>query len=156
MNVMHPPFVHFVIALPLVALFSQFTYMVTKDPAYSKAAFRIIAFAMLVSLFAVFSGINDAKKIIKNHNIMQDGLTVLNSHKLLGFGVLALLLLTTLSKWLALSKRSVAWENFSIVLIIITLMASLYQGRSGGSIVYQYTGGIDSQTIQQRLEERKK
>jgi uncharacterized membrane protein len=36
---MHPPFVHFVVALPLVALFSQFTYMVTKDKAYSDHSF---------------------------------------------------------------------------------------------------------------------
>jgi len=156
MNVMHPPFVHFVVALPLVALFSQFTYMVTKDIAYSKAATRIIAFALLVSVFAVFSGLNDAEKIMEGHTILQDGVNVLNSHKIFGFVVVAILFVTTLTKWFALSKNSSRLEYFSIVLIIIVFMASLYQGRSGGSLVYQYAGGIDNQVITQRINEQKK
>ena len=156
MNVMHPPFVHFVVALPLVALFSQFTYMVTKDIAYSKAATRIIAFALLVSLFAILSGLNDAEKIMEGHTILQDGVNVLNSHKIFGFVVVAILFVTTLTKWFALSKNSSRLEYFSIVLIIIVFMASLYQGRSGGSLVYQYAGGIDNQVITQRINEQKK
>jgi len=156
MNVIHPPFVHFVIALPFVALFSQFTYMITKDPAYSKAALRIIGFALLVSLFAVFSGINDAEKIMQGHTILQDGIAVLQNHKIIGFVVVSLLLLTSLAKWFALSKNSSFLENISIILIILTLMASLYQGRGGGSLVYQYAAGIDQKVIVQSTVEQKK
>jgi len=156
MNVMHPPFVHFVVALPFVALFSQFTYMVTKDKAYSKAAIRIIGFALIVSFFAVLSGLNDADKIISGHAIVQEGMDVLGNHKLFGFLVVAILLLTTIVKWFAISKDSAALENLSIALIIIALMTSLYQGRSGGSIVYQYAGGIDSKAVIQRVSEIKK
>ena len=156
MNVMHPPFVHFVVALPVVALFSQFTYQVTKDPAYSKAALRIIGFSFLISLFALFSGINDASKIMEGHTILKEGITVLQNHKIIGFVVVGLLFLSSLAKWFAVSKNSSTLEMLSLVLIIITLMTSLYQGRSGGSLVYQYAGGIDKQVITQRLEERKK
>jgi len=153
MNIMHPPFVHFVVALPFVALFSQFTYMVTKDKAYSKAAIRIIGFALLVSFFAVFSGLNDAENIIAKHSILQDGMNVLNNHKIFGFVVVAILLVTALVKWFAISKNSPLLENISIALIIVALMASLYQGRSGGSIVYQYSGGIDNKVVMQRANE---
>jgi len=156
MNVMHPPFVHFVVALPVVALFSQFTYQVTKDPAYSKAALRIIGFTFLVSLFALFSGINDAGRLTEGHMILKEGITVLQNHKIIGFVVVALLLITSLSKWFAVSKNSSTLEMLSLVLIIVTLATSLYQGRGGGSLVYQYAGGIDKQVITQRLEERKK
>lgn len=156
MNVLHPPFVHFVVALPVVALFSQFTYMVTKDKAYSKAATRIIAFALLVSFVAVFSGLNDAEKIMESNTILQDGVNVLNNHKILGFVVVAILFVTTLTKWFALSKNSSVLEYTSIVLIIIALMTSLYQGRNGGSLVYQYSGGIDNQVILKRINEQKK
>jgi uncharacterized membrane protein len=156
MNVMHPPFVHFVVALPVVALFSQFTYQVTKDPAYSKAALRIIGFSFLISLFALFSGINDANKIMEGHTILQEGIAVLQNHKIIGFVVVALLLVTSLTKWFAVSKDSSTLEMLSLVLIIVTLMTSLYQGRGGGSLVYQYGGGIDQKVMIQRLEERKK
>jgi len=155
MNVIHPPFVNFIIALPFVALFSQVTYMFTKDKAYSKAAFRIMGFALLVSLFAVFSGLGDAEKIIKGHMILQDGVQAISSHKTFGLFVVAILLATTLSKWFAISKNSSFLENISTVLIIVTLMASLYQGRSGGSLVYKYSGGIDNRIIKQRMEEQK-
>ena len=156
MNVMHPPFVHFVIALPLVALFSQFTYMLTKDKAYSKAATRIIAFALLVSFFAVLSGLSDAEKIMNADTILQDGVNILNNHKIFGFVVVFILLVTTVTKWFALSKNSTRLEYLSIVLIILAFMTSLYQGRSGGSLVYQYSGGIDNKIIAQRVNEQKK
>jgi uncharacterized membrane protein len=156
MNVMHPPFVHFIVALPIIALFSQFTYMVTKDKAYSKAATRIIAFALLVSLFAVLTGLNDAEKIMKGHTILQDGINVLNSHKIFGFVVVAILFVTTLTKWFALSKNSSYLEYLSIALITLASMTSLYQGRSGGSLVYQYSGGIDNQVIEKRVNEQEK
>ena len=156
MNVMHPPFVHFVVALPLVALFSQFTYMLTKDKAYSKAATRIIAFALLVSFFAVLSGLNDAEKIMNANTILQDGVNVLNNHKIFGFVVVFLLLVTTVTKWFALSKNSSRLEYLSIALIILVFMTTLYQGRSGGSLVYKYSGGIDNKIITQRVSEQKK
>ena len=153
MNLLHPPFVHFVVALPVVALFSQFTYMVTKDKSYSKAALRIIAFSFLTSIFAIFSGINDAQKIIENHTILQDGVDFLNTHKTFGFFVVITLLATTLTKWFAISKDSSSLENISLILIIISLMVALYQGRSGGTLVYKYSGGIDNKIIIERAKE---
>ena len=156
MNVMHPPFVHFVVALPVVALFSQFTYMVTKDKAYSKAATRIMAFALLVSLFAVLSGLSDAEKVMDSNKILQEGVNVLNNHKIFGFVVVAILFVTTVTKWFALSKNSSRLEYLSIALIILASMTSLYQGKNGGSIVYQYSGGIDNQVIVKRVNEQKK
>ena len=153
MNLLHPPFVHFVVALPVVALFSQFTYMVTKDKSYSKAALRIIAFAFLTSIFAIFTGISDGQKIIENHTILQDGVEFLSSHKIFGFVVVVVLLATTLTKWFAISKDSSYLENISLVLIITSLMVVLYQGRSGGTLVYKYSAGIDNKIIIERAEE---
>jgi uncharacterized membrane protein len=130
--------------------------MVTKDKAYSKAAIRIIGFALLVSFFAVLSGLNDADKIIAGHSIVKEGMDALGNHKLFGFVVVAILLITTIVKWFAISKDSAVLENLSIVLIILVLMTSLYQGRSGGSIVYQYAGGIDSKVVRQRVSQGEK
>jgi uncharacterized membrane protein len=156
MNILHPPFVHFVIALPIVALFSQFTYMITKDKAYSKAALRIIAFTFLASSLSVISGIGDAQKILENHTIIQEGINLLNNHKIFGFIVVAILLATSLTKWFAISKNSSSLENLSLVLIIISLMVSLYQGRSGGALLYEYSAGIDNRVIVKRVNEQNK
>jgi len=156
MNILHPPFVHFVVALPLIALFSQFTYVITKDKAYSKAALRIIAFAFLASFFSVISGVSDAQKILENHTIIQDGIDILNNHKIFGFIIMAILLATSLSKWFAVSRNSSFLENLSLVLIIISLAVSLYQGRSGGTLVYKYSAGIGNKVIIQRVNDQTK
>jgi uncharacterized membrane protein len=156
MNILHPPFVHFVVALPVIALFSQLTYFITKDKAYSKAAFRIVAFALLASFLAVISGINDAQKIIENQNIIQEGVELLNTHKTFGFVVVVTLVATSIVKWFAISKDSSFYENVSLALIIALLIVSLYQGRSGGMLVYGYSVGIDTKVITQRADEMKK
>jgi uncharacterized membrane protein len=150
MNVLHPPFVHFVIALPLAALFSQLTFLVTKNKTYAIATTRILAFSLLVSLFAIYGGLVDADKIIKNSYILENGIRVLEAHKTFGLIVVAILALTTLVKWFASAKNSLFLEKLSVALIIITILASVYQGNKGGSIVYKYAGGIDTKIIMKR------
>jgi len=150
MNVLHPPFVHFVVALPVAALFSQITYMVTKENAYSKAAFRIMAMTFLASLFALYTGLGDAQHVLDGHHLPAAGLTLLSSHKTLGIVVVLLLLITTLTKWLAVSRASAVMEKLAMILILLTVLTVLYQGRQGGKIVYQYGGGIDTKILQQR------
>jgi uncharacterized membrane protein len=153
MFVTHPPFVHFVVALPFAALFSQLTYLVTKDFTYSKAAFRILAFSLLMGLFALYTGVVDAENVLKNHEILQRGVLLLSQHKTLGFIVVTLLLLSTLAKWIAVSKKSLKMEKLSLFLIIVTILASLYQGNKGGELVYKNGAGIDGKIIQKRIQE---
>ncbi len=153
MNVLHPPFVHFVVALPVVAFFSQLTYMVTRDLAYSKAAFRIIAMTMLASFFAIYTGMTDAQTILDGRHILKKGLAILADHKTLGIITTFLLVVTTLVKWLAVSRKSHGIEVFAAFLIIATIATTLYQGRQGGKIVYQYGGGINSKIIDKRTAE---
>ncbi|WP_456450244.1 DUF2231 domain-containing protein, partial [Hydrogenimonas sp.] len=147
-------FVHFVVALPVLALFSQMTYLATQDKTYSKAATRILAFSLLVSFFAVYGGLVDAKKIVEEGFILKNGLNVLDGHKTFGFIVVAALLATTWLKWIAVAKDSLTLEKLSLLFIIVTIVVALYQGNNGGSIVYKYAGGIDGKIVTQRVEER--
>ena len=153
MNVLHPPFVHFVVALPVVALFSQLTYMATRNIAYSKAAFRIIAMTMLASFFALYSGMADAQTILEGQHILKKGLDILADHKTLGIITALLLVVTTLVKWLAISRKSHGIEVLAAFLILTTIATTLYQGRQGGKIVYQYGGGIDTKVTNKRAGE---
>jgi uncharacterized membrane protein len=153
MNVLHPPFVHFVIALPLAALFSQLTFLATGNQTYSKAATRIIALSLLISLFAVYGGLLDAEKVLNDHNILENGVNILNAHRTFGFVVVAILAVTTLLKWYAVSKNSMFLEKISLLMILVTIFATLYQGNHGGTLVYKYSAGIDSKIVEQRVEE---
>ena len=150
MNVLHPPFVHFVVALPVAALFSQITYLVTRESAYSKAAFRIMAMTFLASLFALYTGMGDAQRITDAHQLASVGLDTLSNHKTLGIITVVLLLIASLIKWLAVSRTSAVMEKLAMILILLTVLTVLYQGRQGGKIVYQYGGGIETKILQKR------
>jgi len=156
MNVLHPPFVHFVIALPFAALFSQLTFLATKNETYSKAATRILAFAFLVSLFAIYGGISDATKILQDGDILAYGKAILKTHRNLGFVTVGVLAATTILKWYAQDTNSFKFEKLSLVFIIITILFTLYQGNMGGKLVYKYSAGIDNKIIKLRSEAVKK
>ncbi len=155
MNVLHPPFVHFVVALPFAALFSQITYLATKDTTYSKATTRILAFALLTSIFAIYGGITDAQKILNDGNILDYGRAILKSHKTFGIITAITLAITTISKWYALDKKSFMLEKLSLSFIIATILVTLYQGNMGGKLVYKYSAGIDNKIIKLRANKPK-
>ena len=155
MNIIHPAYASFIVALPIVALFAQVTYMINKEIAYSKSSLRIIGLAFLVSFLTIISGMNEAEHIFKNNLILQDGIEALKTHKIFGIILVFLLFITSIFKWNAISKKSFFLEKISLIMIIITLLFSLYQGRSGGEIVYKYSGNIDNKIIKQRFKELK-
>ncbi len=155
MNVLHPPFVHFVVALPFAALFSQITYLATKDTTYSKATTRILAFALLTSIFAIYGGITDAQKILNDGNILDYGRAILKSHKTFGIITAIILAITTITKWYALDKKSFMLEKLSLSFIIATILVTLYQGNMGGKLVYKYSAGIDNKIIKLRANKIK-
>ncbi len=153
MYVTHPPFVHFVVALPFAALFSQLTFLATKDLTYSKAAFRILAFSLLMGFFALYTGTVDAENVLKKHEILKQGVSLLAAHKSFAFILITLLLLGTITKWIAVAKSSLKMEKISLIFIIAIILASLYQGNKGGELVYKNSAGIDGKIIQKRIEQ---
>lgn len=150
MNVLHPPFVHFVVALPVAAFFSQMTYLATRETGYSKAAFRIMAMTFLASLFALYTGMSDAQRVLDGHHLLPAGLSLLATHKTLGIITVVLLLVTTIIKWLAVSRDSLPLEKVAVLFIVLTVLTVLYQGRQGGTLVYQHGGGIATKVIDKR------
>ena len=155
MNVLHPPFVHFVIALPVAALLSQLTYLANGEKTYAKVTLRILAFTLLMALFAIYTGNVDAAKVLADHDILQNGLQQLEAHRTFAWLLVSLLLLTLVVKWIAAAKDSHSWEKIALVMILVTIAATLYQGNKGGGLVYRYSGGIDQKVIEKRIEQSK-
>jgi len=139
MNVLHPPFVHFVVALPVAALLSQLTFLANREEIYAKVALRILSFTFLMTLFAIYTGDADADKVLMSHDILNNGMHILNEHKSFAWIVLLILFLTILTKWIASSKKSIGWEKIALFMIILTIISTLYQGNMGGSLVYKYS-----------------
>ena len=152
MNVLHPPFVHFVVALPVAALFAQLTYLATGERTYAKVALRILAFTLLMGIFAFYTGGVDAEKIEASRAILSAGLQTLEAHRSFAAWLLAILFATIVVKWIAASKESHSWEKLALGMILITIAATLYHGNKGGELVYKYSAGIDGKILEKRLE----
>ena len=155
MNVLHPPFVHFVVALPVAALLSQLTYLANGEKTYAKVALRILAFTFLMALFAIYTGNQDAAKVLADHDIIPGGVQILEQHRSFATVTAVILFLTLLVKWVAAAKASHSWEKFALLMIILSIAATLYQGNKGGELVYRYSGGIDKKIIEKRIEQPK-
>ena len=153
MNVLHPPFVHFVVALPVAALLSQLTYLATGDKTYAKVTLRILAFTFLMALFAIYTGNLDAAKVLADHDILSAGTRILEQHKSFATVTAVILFLTLLAKWIAAAKASSSWEKFALLMILLTITSTLYQGNKGGVLVYRYSGGIDQKIIEKRIQQ---
>ncbi len=152
MNVLHPPFVHFVVALPVAALFAQLTFLATKERTYAKVSLRILAFTLLMGVFAYFTGEIDAEKIQAAQTMVPGGIQALEAHQSFAFWVLAILFATIVIKWIAAAKESLSWEKLALGMILLSIAATLYQGNKGGSLVYKYAAGIDSKILKQRTQ----
>ena len=151
MNILHPPFVHFVVALPVAALFAQLTYLATGERTYAKVALRILAFTLLMGLFALYTGNVDAEKLQGTKELTGAAAQLLESHRSFGIWLLGILGLTIVVKWIAAAKASHSWEKLALLGILVTIAATLYQGNRGGELVYRYGAGVNPKSLQQSV-----
>ena len=115
----HNKVIHFPIALSVVGILLMIVGY--KDDKYWSALKIIIPFAALMSIVAVFAGLSQAEPF---EGTSTYGLV--ETHKLLGFGVLASLILWSIVLYVEKFKKLV-WPFAFLTLILISL-AGLYGG----------------------------
>jgi len=133
---MHPLFVHFAIALPVVVILFEFVNLVTKRKSVGVMSFVLILLLVVAYAGAYLTGITDAKTAAKMLDpVARDALA---AHKQLGiylvYGSLVVLLFKLIS---AAVNRFPARLIFLLVLIGFTLIA-FSEGKKGGELVYKY------------------
>ena len=115
----HNKVIHFPIALSIVGILLMIVGY--KDDKYWSALKIIIPFAALISIVAVFAGLSQAEPF---EGTSTYGLV--ETHKLLGFGVLASLILWSIALYVEKFKKLV-WP-FAVLTLILISLAGLYGG----------------------------
>ncbi len=115
----HNKVIHFPIALSVVGILLMIVGY--KDDKYWSALKIIIPFAALMSIVAVFAGLSQAEPF---EGTSTYGLV--ETHKLLGFGVLASLILWSIALYVEKFKKLV-WP-FAVLTLILISLAGLYGG----------------------------
>ena len=139
-GLLHPPLVHFAIALPLVALIFQIAYMITKNEAHSKYAARILAFGAIMIVAAWYTGGQDGQNAYPL--LDAEGQKDLLAHKGYGLYVMVATLVIAAIKFTACKIKNGVLEAGSLLLIISLVGMIGYQGSTGGEIVYKHGGNV--------------
>jgi len=139
-HMVHPLFVHFAIALPVVIILFELVNLATKRRSIGVMSFVLILLLVVAYAGAYLTGITDgqeAKKLLS-----PEAKQLLGAHKQLGiylvYGSLVVLLFKLISS--AVNKFP-ARLVFLLVLIGFTLTA-FNEGKKGGELVYTYGANV--------------
>jgi len=139
-GLLHPPLVHFAIVLPLVALMFQIAYMITKNEAHSVYSARILAVAALIMIAVWYTGGQDGKAAYPL--LDAEGQKDLLAHKAYGLYVMITTIVIAIIKFAACKMKNSALEMGALLLIASLVGMVVFQGSTGGEIVYEHGGNV--------------
>ena len=141
-HMIHPLFVHFAIALPVVIILFELVNLGTKRKAIGVMSFVMILLLVAAYAGAYLTGITDGKEAAKM--MSPEAKDALAAHKQLGvylvYGSLVVLLFKLIS---AAVNRFPARLIFLLILIGFTLTA-FNEGKKGGELVYKYGANVQA------------
>ena len=146
-TLLHPPLVHFAIALPviivLLELFNLFAKMtstpeVPRGKTLSSLSLLMIILLFIVSIGAYATGVADAKN---GWDLLSDAARAdIRTHKLLGAYLVLGSAILVLFKFISLIGNKSRF--FFFLLTIAFTMGSLQQGKQGGTLVYEHGANV--------------
>jgi uncharacterized membrane protein len=141
---LHPPLVHFAIVLPLVALFFQITYSVSKSNnyIYSQWSALILVVAGFAMIAAWYTGGLQGADVYPL--LSEEGQATLKQHKNIGLYLMVATVILAVLKFAACKARNVILETVVLIGLLGISSALAYQGLIGGDVVYKYGGGVEN------------
>ncbi len=139
-ELIHPAVVHFAIVLPIIILLIELFNTIFKKRALSVTSLLLIVLLTVIVFGAYLTGGVDGKNAYSL--LSSDGKEVLKEHKLIGtylvYGSAVVLFFKLISM--------IINAGFVRLLFILVLLgytgSSLYQGKEGGELVYEYGSNI--------------
>jgi uncharacterized membrane protein len=132
---MHPPLVHFAIALPIVILILEVVNSFLNKRTISIISFSMIVVLSVVLLGAYFTGKTDGSEAFAL--LGSEAKETLKEHRLLGvylfYGSLILIVLK-----LTKITRLNFFKGLYIFILVAFIGATMHQGKEGGELVYKY------------------
>ncbi|BAF70345.1 DUF2231 domain-containing protein [Nitratiruptor sp. SB155-2] len=139
---LHPPIVHFAIAIPVIVLLLEIANLIVKRKCVGVISSLLLLLATLIYFAAFFTGKTDGSEAFSL--LSHDGQAELKEHKLLGtylvYGITILFIL----------KLIIAAINNKIAKIVFTLLVAIFvgfalkQGKDGGELVYKYGANVQA------------
>jgi len=145
----HPIFVHFAIAIPVIVLLIELVNIKAKKPAVSITSLFLLTLLMVVYLGAFFTGKADGSEAFSL--LGAEAKEELKEHKLLGTYMVYATSVLFLFKILAMLIKQNWSRNLFLLLLILFIATAFKQGKDGGELVYEY--GVNVKAVNE-LQDR--
>ncbi len=147
----HPATVHFAIVLPLVASAFSIAYIFTKSEGMSKISSRLIVITALAMIGVWYTG-SQAGPAVYDY-LSPEGQKELIEHKTLGLYLAIAMGIIAVIKFVGCKMKNFVVELLAIVLLFGVTAATLYQGKMGGEITFNYGMPFKAYMIEDSLKE---
>lgn len=148
---LHPATVHFAMVLPIVASVFGLIYLFTRSEEMSKISSRTTLFAALAMIGVWYTG-NEAGPLIFDY-LSAQGKHELAEHKTLGLYLAIAMGVIALLKIAGCKMKKFIVEAVAVILLVAVTIVTLFQGKMGGELVYNYGMPFKSHMIQEMLKE---
>ena len=145
----HPIFVHFAIAIPIIVLLIELVNIKANKPAVSITSLFLLTLLITVYLGAFFTGKVDGSEAFSLLEI--EAKNELKEHKLLGTYMVYATSILFLLKILAIFVKQNWSRNIFLILLVLFIVVAFKQGKDGGELVYKY--GVNVKAVNE-LQDR--
>ncbi|BCD67764.1 DUF2231 domain-containing protein [Nitratiruptor sp. YY09-18] len=137
---LHPPIVHFAIALPVIALLLEISNIFLKRRCIGVISSLLLLLALFIYFAAFLTGKTDGKEAFSL--LSEQGQAELKEHKLLGIYLVYGIGLVFILKLIISAINKMAAKIFFVVMLALFVGFVLKQGKDGGELVYTYGANV--------------
>ncbi len=141
-HMVHPFFVHFAIALPVVILLFELVNLLLKRRAVGVSSFLLLVLMVVVYVGAYLAGVTDGKEAAKV--LSPEAKEALNVHKQLGIYLVYGSLVVVLFKLISVMVKKIAARLVFLVVLIVFILIAFSEGKKGGELVYRYGANVQA------------
>ena len=139
---MHPPLIHFLIAIPVVILLLEVFNLVIRKRAVGVVSFFLLILTIAAAIGAYITGLTDGKEAFPALNEVAKA--ALGEHKQLGAYILVGSVFLLVLKLLSMIGNKFLKALY--ILILVLFIAVIFkQGKEGGDLVYKH--GLNVQQV---------
>lgn len=143
---LHPPMVHFVIALPVIIFLIESVNLVLRRKSLDVVTVGLLILLLIFLLGAYIAGVTDGKEAWDY--LDENGQAALQAHKT--FGVYIILFGFTsvaIFKVISLISNSIIFNILYMLILALFVVLILKQGKDGGELVNTHGANVDKVKI---------
>ena len=135
-TLLHPPIVHFMVAIPVVILLLELINLMMRKKAVSGVSYFLLVLTVVVSAAAYLTGLVDGKE---TYSVLSDAAKEeLAEHKLLGTYLLIAPVIVLFFKLISSLINSALVKILYLLVLIVFVFGIFQQGKDGGELVYEH------------------